>query len=169
MGQGQMASDRVRFGQFILDIDQYELTCAGRRVRMERIPMDLLILLVRESGRLIGREEIIEQLWGKGLHFDTDNSINTAIRKIRHALGDDSSDPKYVETVPGKGYRFKGHTLSAKVQLGEGEATQARIMLAVLPFENLSGDPAQEYFSDGLTEETITRLGQMSPHRLGVI
>src|SRR5215469_1008807 len=164
MGQGQMASDRVRFGQFILDIDQYELTCAGRRVRMERIPMDLLILLVRESGKLIGRKQIVEKLWGKGLHFDTDNSINTAIRKIRQALRDDSGKPQYIETVPGKGYRFKGGTVPLSTQ-----TEQSRIMLAVLPFENLSGDPAQEYLSDGLTEETIMRLGQMSPHRLGVI
>jgi len=165
-----MCSELFQFGQFVLDIGRYELTRAGKSLRLERIPMSLLILLVRESGRLIHREEIVEQLWGKGLHFDSDNSINTAIRKIRHALGDDPGNPKYVETVPGKGYRFKSHTLvSAKVQLGEGEATQPRIMLVVLPFENLSGDPAQEYFSDGLTEETIMRLGQMSPHRLGVI
>src|SRR5215469_3656485 len=164
MGQGQMASDRVRFGQFILDIDQYELTCAGRRVRMERIPMDLLILLVRESGKLIGRKQIVEKLWGKGLHFDTDNSINTAIRKIRQALRDDSGKPQYIETVLGKGYRFKGGTIPLSTQ-----TEQTRIMLAVLPFENLSGDPAQEYLSDGLSEETIMRLGQMSPHRLGVI
>jgi len=161
-----MSSERFQFGNFVLDIGRYELTRAGKSLHLERIPMSLLILLVRENGRLINREEIIEQLWGKGLHFDTDNSINTAIRKIRQALGDDPGNPKYVETVLGKGYRFKGHTfVSAKV----GESTQTRIMLAVLPFENLSGDPAQEYFSDGLTEETIMRLGQMSPHHLGVI
>jgi len=138
---------------------------------MERIPMDLLILLVRENGRLIGREEIIEKLWGKGLHFDTDNSINTAIRKIRHALGDDPGKPQYVETVLGRGYRFKGRPVvvsATRVRRGI-EAKRPRVMLAVLPFENLSGDPAQEYFSDGLTEETIMRLGQMSPHRMGVI
>jgi TolB-like protein/Tfp pilus assembly protein PilF len=74
---------------------------------MERIPMDLLILLVREGGRLVGREEIIERLWGKYVHFDTDNSINTAIRKIRRALGEDPEKPQYIETVQGKGYRFK--------------------------------------------------------------
>jgi DNA-binding response OmpR family regulator len=56
---------------------------------MERIPMDLLILLVREGGRLVGRQEIIERLWGKDVHFDTDNSINTAIRRIRRALDED--------------------------------------------------------------------------------
>ena len=122
------------------------------------------------KGRLIGREEIIERLWGKNLYFDTDNSINTAIRKIRHSLGDDAGNPQYVETVLGKGYRFKGQTANApKIDRGAGRSERSRIMLAVLPFENLSGDPAQEYFSDGLSEETIMRLGQMSPHQMGVI
>jgi len=131
--------------------------------------MDLLILLVREKERVISREEIIERLWGKNLHFDTDNSINTAIRKIRNSLGDDAGNPQYVETVLGKGYRFKGQTaIAPKVEVAQIEE-RSRIMLAVLPFENLSGDPAQEYFSDGLSEETIMRLGQMSPHRMGVI
>ena len=118
--------------------------------------MDLLILLVRENGRLIGRDEIIEQLWGNGLHFDSDNSINTAIRKIRHALGDDSGKPQYIETVLGKGYRFKGRSVASSMRT---EVEPSRIMLAVLPFENLSGDSAQEYLSDGLSEETIMRLG----------
>jgi len=164
-----MSSERVQFGPFVLDASQYELTRAGKPVRMERIPMDLLILLVREKGRLISREEIIESLWGNNLYFDTDNSINTAIRKIRNSLGDDAGNPQYVETVLGKGYRFKGQTSNApKVERAE-EAERSRIMLAVLPFENLSGDPEQEYFSDGLSEETIMRLGQMSPHQMGVI
>jgi TolB-like protein/Flp pilus assembly protein TadD len=161
-----MASERVHFGPFILDIGRYELTRAGKPLRLERIPMDLLILLVTEKERLIGREEIIERLWGKGLYFDTDNSINTAIRKIRHVLG----DPQYIETVPGKGYRFRERVVvspAAEPRAMEGQ--NRRIMLAVLPFENLSGDPSQEYFNDGLSEETIMRLGQMSPQRLGVI
>jgi TolB-like protein len=163
---GRMATERVRFGKFVLDLSRYELTSAGKAIHLERIPMDLLILLIRENGRLIGREQIIEQLWGKDLHFDADNSINIAIRKIRQALGDDSGKPQYIETVLGKGYRFKGGTVPLSTQT---EPEPRRIMLAVLPFENLSGDPAQEYLSDGLSEETIMRLGQMSPHRLGVI
>jgi TolB-like protein/Tfp pilus assembly protein PilF len=137
---------------------------------MERIPMDLLILLVRENGRLVSRDEIIERLWGKGIFFDTDNSINTAIRKIRRALGEDPAKPRYIETVQGKGYRFKNRTDHATgITPPLEELERPRIMLAVLPFENLSGDPGQEYFSDGLTEETIMRLGKMSPQRLGVI
>jgi DNA-binding winged helix-turn-helix (wHTH) protein len=102
-----MPSEIVQLGQFVLDVSRYELTRSGKPVRMERIPMDLLILLVREGGRLVGREEIIERLWGKEVHFDTDNGINTAIRKIRRALGEDPEKPQYIETVLGKGYRFK--------------------------------------------------------------
>src|SRR5437762_7641713 len=165
-----MASERIQLGQFVLDVSRYELTCAGKPVRMERIPMDLLILLVRENGRLVSRDEIIERLWGKDIFFDTDNSINTAIRKIRRALGEDPEKPRYIETVQGKGYRFKSRTdPTTGITSAHGEVERPRIMLAVLPFENLSGDPGQEYFSDGLTEETIVRFGKMSPQRLGVI
>src|SRR5258708_36933879 len=163
-----MPLERMQFGTFVLDVDRYELTRAGKPVRMERIPMDLLILLVRENGRLVSRDEIIERLWGKDLYFDTDNSINTAIRKIRRALGENPENPQYIETVQGKGYRFKGRIAAAPKTTPPIDAERPRIMLVVLPFENLSSDPRQEYFSDGLTEETITRLGKMSPYRLGL-
>src|SRR5713226_823356 len=102
-----MPSEVVQLGQFVLDVSRYELSRGGKPVRMERIPMDLLILLVRERGRLVGREEIVERLWGKDVHFDSDNSINTAIRKIRRTLGEDPEKPQFIETVLGKGYRFK--------------------------------------------------------------
>jgi TolB-like protein/Tfp pilus assembly protein PilF len=163
-----MDSEKLQFGAFVLDVGRYELTRAGKPVRLERIPMDLLILLVREKGRLISREEIIDRLWGKNLYFDTDNGVNTAIRKIRNALSDDAGKPQYVETVQGKGYRFKAQMMVAPA-VEPALVERLRIMLAILPFENLSGDPAQEYFSDGLSEEIIMRLGQMSPHRMGVI
>jgi TolB-like protein/Flp pilus assembly protein TadD len=165
-----MSSGKVHLGECVLDVARYELTRAGKPVRVERIPMDLLILLVGEKGRLVSREEIIERLWGKDVFFDTDNSINTAVRKIRRALGEDPAKPQYIETVQGKGYRFKDTADTATGELpAQTEAGKPRIMLAVLPFENLSGDPAQEYFSDGLTEETIMRFGKLSPHGLGVI
>src|SRR5258706_1554841 len=76
-GGASMSSERVHLGQFVLDIGRYELTRAGKPVRVERIPMELLILLVRESGRLVSRGQIIERLCGEGVDFDTDNSINT--------------------------------------------------------------------------------------------
>jgi TolB-like protein/Flp pilus assembly protein TadD len=128
--------------------------------------MDLLIFLAQSGGRLVAREEMIAHLWGKTAYSDTDTAINTAIRKIRRALQEDPDHPLYIETIVGKGYRFA--VVSSEVA-GSIEDEPTLIMLAVLPFENLSGDPDQEYFSDGLTEETIARLGQMSPRRLGVI
>lgn len=163
-----MCAERIELGEFVLDVERYVLTLAGEPVRLERIPMDLLILLVRENGRLVSRGEIIERLWGKDVYFDSDNSINTAIRKIRRALRDDSDNPRFIETVLGKGYRFKS---DSEVRRGVAAtvAERPRVMIAVLPFENLSGDPTQEYFSDGLTEETIMRFGKMSPRDLGVI
>ena len=105
-----MPTERVQLGQFVLDMSRYELTRDGAPVRLERIPMDLLILLVRGEGKLIGREEIIERLWGKDVYFDTDNSINTAVRKIRRALADDADEPQYLQTVVGRGYRFVAPT-----------------------------------------------------------
>jgi TolB-like protein/DNA-binding winged helix-turn-helix (wHTH) protein len=78
----------------------------GRAVKLEKIPMDLLVLLVGSEGRLVTREEIEEQLWGKGVFVDAEHGINTAIRKVRQALGDDPEEPKFVQTVQKKGYRF---------------------------------------------------------------
>ncbi len=156
----------MQFGSFVLDISAYRLMQDGAPVRLERIPMDLLIFLAQSEGRLVSREEIIARLWGKTVYSDTDNGINTAIRKIRRALQEDPDNPRYIQTVVGRGYRFKIESIAPA---GKTETEPALIMLAVLPFENLSGDADQEYFSDGLTEETIARLGQMSPRRLGVI
>ncbi len=112
---------------------------------------------------------IIERLWGKHVFLDTDNSINTAIRKIRQVLQDDLNQPQFVQTVPGKGYRFAGPAVRVQTDAEPPAPKQSLIMLAVLPFENLSNDIAQEYFSDGLTEETISHLGQLSPQNMGVI
>ena len=135
--------------------------------------MELLKLLVEHRERLVTRAEIIEKLWGKDVFVDVDNSINTAIRKLRRAFQDNPERPAFIQTLTGKGYRFIGPLVV--VSAGQGTATASptvanwRVMLAVLPFENLSSDPEQEYFSDGLTEETISYLGQMNPQRMGVI
>lgn len=165
-----MAAGIARFEDLELDLDRYELRRSGRVLRLERIPMDLLVLLVEHKGGLVTRGEIIEKIWGKEVFVDIDNGINTAIRKIRQTLKDDPSRPRFVETVPGKGYRFAATVVSTGVPSnGEGDGRSRRVMLVVLPFENLSNDAEQEYFSDGLTEETNTHLGQLSPDKLGVI
>ncbi|HET6373257.1 MAG TPA: winged helix-turn-helix domain-containing protein [Candidatus Polarisedimenticolia bacterium] len=206
-----------------LDARAYELRRAGRPVRLERIPMEILLLLVDHRQDLVTREQIVERVWGQGVFVDTDNSINGAIRKIRQALRDDPENPRFISTVTGKGYRFIAPVLGgdeappvandplsvaapvpeipppiaepaqrasrrwlvplaalalvgavgAYLQWSRSSSasrpSDGRLMLAVLPFDNLTGDPGQDYFSDGFTEEMITRLGSLAPQRLGVI
>jgi len=100
-------ADRVRLGEdFELDLRAYELRKAGRALKLERIPMDLLVLLVEHRGELVTRDQIIEKIWGKDVFLDTDGSINSAVRKIRQSLKDDPEQPRFVQTVSGRGYRF---------------------------------------------------------------
>ena len=98
--------DPIRFEDFDLDARTYRLRRSGQDLKLERIPLELLLLLAGQPGGLVTREEIVEKLWGKGVHLDTENAINTAIRKIRIALSDDPAQPRFIQTVTGKGYRF---------------------------------------------------------------
>jgi TolB-like protein/DNA-binding winged helix-turn-helix (wHTH) protein/Tfp pilus assembly protein PilF len=189
-----------------LDPLAYELRRGGRTVRLERIPMEILLLLLERRPELVTREQIAERVWGPGVFVDTGNSINGAIFKLRHALRDDPENPRFIRTITGKGYRFIASpleptpdptpeapspplkrrgwwiVLAALVVVAAAMGVHfrrsafpsppladRRQMLAVLPFENLTGDPGQDYFSDGFTEEMITRLGALDPRRLGVI
>jgi TolB-like protein/tetratricopeptide (TPR) repeat protein len=160
-----------RFGDFELDVGAYELRRRGKPVRLERQPMDLVILLVERRNQLVSRADIVGRLWAEGVFVDVETGVNTAIRKVRQALGDSPDSSKFVETVSGKGYRFIAAVTTGNTEASSQTRAQvlSRVMLAVLPFENLSNDPEQEYFSDGLTEETISYLGRMSPERMGVI
>lgn len=97
---------RLRFGDFELDPAAFELRRGGRVVRLGRQPMDVLLLLVERRGQLVSRADIIERLWGKDVFVDVDTGVNTAISKIRQALRDSAEAPQFVETVPGRGYRF---------------------------------------------------------------
>lgn len=96
----------VCFGEFELDFDGYELRRNGRRVKLGRQPMDLLILLVRRPRQLVTRAEIAERLWGPDVFVDVETGLNTAISKVRQALRDTADHPVYIETVAGRGYRF---------------------------------------------------------------
>ena len=100
-------SPEVRyFEDFELDPSAYRLSRAGNVVRLERIPLELLFLLVDRRGQIVTREEILERIWGKGVFIDSENAINTAVRKVRRALDDDAESPRFIVTIPGKGYRF---------------------------------------------------------------
>jgi len=99
-------SGSFRFGEFELDVAAYTLRRAGQRIKLEKIPMEVLVLLVRKAGILVNRTEIHTALWGSEVFVDQDAAINTAIRKIRRALGDEAEHPRFVETIVGKGYRF---------------------------------------------------------------
>jgi len=236
----------IKLGEEIeIDTQAYELRRANRAVKLERIPMEILLFLLERRTELVTREQIAEKVWGKDVFLDTDNSINAAIHKIRQVLRDDPENPRFIRTVTGKGYRFiatplngesavaspaapsisagveesvavpmlppatpapatvaaerpaattlpsllkrsalrRGWWIAVAVVVMVGVAagvmlrrsiptapqSGSRPMLAVLPFQNLTGDPDQDYFSDGFTEEMITRLGTLAPRRLGVI
>jgi len=198
-----MTGPVLKFDNVELDLGSYQLRRDRTVLKLEKIPMELLILLASKNGQLVSREEIIGRLWGKDVFVDSEHGINTAIRKIRNVLVDDPDQPRYIETVVGKGYRFIATVSAPTVEqlpapvgparsidfkrfllvgacalvallVGYGMVRrvwppEGRTMLAVLPFQNLSGDSEQDYFSDGMTEEMITQLGRLDPQRLGVI
>jgi adenylate cyclase len=155
----QASSLVFRVGEFVLDVSTYELRKDNQIVKVERRPMELLILLVSHRSELITRDEIVDRLWGRDVFIDIDTSINTVVRKIRRALGDSADNSRYILTVQGRGYRC----------IAEVEPITECAVLAVLPFENLEPGREQDYFADGLTEEAIVALGQIDPERLNVI
>ena len=158
----------LRFGPFELNAENFELKRAGRRVKLDKTALDLLLFLAERPGRLVTHEEAVERVWGKDVFIEAESALYTAVRKIRRALGEHPAHPRFVETVARKGYRFILPRASRETDLREDKPPK-RPILAVLPLDNLSGDPRQDYFSDGLTEELITALGRLSPEELGVI
>lgn len=103
----RISQPHIRFGSdFELDLRAYELRRSGKPLKLERIPMEVLVMLIERHGELVSRDQIVKHIWGKDVFLDTDNSINAAIRKIRQVLKDDPDRPRFVVTVTGKGYRF---------------------------------------------------------------
>ena len=101
-----MAGKKITFGEFDLDFDQFQLCRNGNRVRLEGLPLQLLMHTVEHRGQLVTREQIADELWGKDVFVDVEQGINTAVRKIRIALGDNSSHPTILQTIVGRGYRL---------------------------------------------------------------
>jgi len=106
MGEKFVPEKKVRFADFELDFGSFQLFRAGKLVRLEGLPLQLLMFLVENPRELVTREEIADALWGKDVFVDVEQGINTAIRKVRLALEDDSTKPQYLQTVVGRGYRF---------------------------------------------------------------
>jgi TolB-like protein/DNA-binding winged helix-turn-helix (wHTH) protein/Tfp pilus assembly protein PilF len=226
--------DRVyRFGVFEADGRTGELHKQGRTIRLRGRPFDILLLLLARRGDVITRDELRQQLWLADTFVDFDHGLNSAMNRLREALGDSAENPRFIETLPKRGYRFIApidvverdvapspetlppvdrpveRDLSTLRSVAEPQtpprvrvsgpsrlvllaATGAlavavviallylrvarpaqhpssKMTLAVLPFENLSSEADQEFFSDGFTEEMIAELGKLDPQRLGVI
>jgi TolB-like protein/DNA-binding winged helix-turn-helix (wHTH) protein/Tfp pilus assembly protein PilF len=233
----------IRFGEFELATRSGELRKDGATVRLQPQPAKALALLIANAGQLVTREEIQRAIWESETFVDFEHGLNFCIKQIRAALGDNAQTPRFIETLPRRGYRFiapvekisneNQQSTQVEVSLASGEASfqtaqseaptlaleapsltkdaapratpvsekrrllaaviafaillivagyfarlrfalraspaKSKVMLAVMPFENLSPDPEQDYFSDGMTEEMIAQLGSLQPAKLGVI
>jgi TolB-like protein/DNA-binding winged helix-turn-helix (wHTH) protein/Flp pilus assembly protein TadD len=207
-------SGKVRFGVFEADLTAGELRKQGIKIKLHDQPFRVLTVLLERPGKLITREEICQRLWPADTFVDSEVGLNSAVMKLRDALGDSAESPRFVETFPRRGYRFiasvkridglPAHTersaeqrtrLGAVFQPGKlwiavgvvaavlalllslniggfrqrflraNAATKVQ-SIAVLPLENLSGDPTQDYFADGMTEALITDLGKIGELRV---
>jgi DNA-binding winged helix-turn-helix (wHTH) protein/predicted ATPase len=118
-----MSEGLFQFEDFVLNRGAYELRRGDVVVPLQRIPLELLMLLVERRGQLVTREEILERVWGKGVFVDSETSINTAVRKVRQALCDDPEAPRFVVTVPARGYRFV-----ARVTMAAANGTPVRVV-----------------------------------------
>ncbi len=233
MGPAAPSPRLIRFGVFELDMRSGELQKQGRKIRLEGQPVQVLICLLESPGELVTREELHRKLWPADTFVNFEHGLNAAVKRLRQALNDSADNPRFVETLPRRGYRFiapihgvdvsgdvpavtaapavtevpgtqdltetKDHDpadLSEKTVVfadqrwprawkTSGVALLAVLgifaawvlrpashqppvirSLAVLPLENLSGDASQEYFSDGMTDELITELGQIGELRV---
>jgi TolB-like protein/DNA-binding winged helix-turn-helix (wHTH) protein/Tfp pilus assembly protein PilF len=211
----------LRFDSFELELSSGELRKSGALIKLQALPFQLLVLLVERGGKVVTREEIRQALWDEDTFVDFDRSINFCVNQIRDALGDDPQNPRYIKTLPRRGYCFvapatesggespKAGTASVPVPVSGPVAVSERVTvskparpmrfwlmiaaavaviaviaglarlslrrnpevkpirsLAVLPLENLSRDPEQEYFADGLTDDLITSLAKIRTLRV---
>jgi DNA-binding winged helix-turn-helix (wHTH) protein/TolB-like protein len=174
-------SYRIRFGPFELNADARELRKNGMKVRLGGQPMQILLLMLRRPGEVVTREELRQALWPADATVDFDVGLSTALRKLREALRDSAESPRFIETLPRRGYRFiapvtiatppqpprrnrKWIALAIALALiGIAAALvfrpRAKLTIAVVPFENLTGDAAQKPFVDNMTNRLAGKLG----------
>jgi TolB-like protein len=160
----------VRFGGFDANLRTRELWRHGTRVPMQDQPFQILAMLLERPGDVVTRDEIRNRLWPDGTSVDFEHSVNAAIKRLRAALGDTADSPRFVETLPRRGYRLVVPIAdSATPAVASGPDPKSPPRILVLPFEDLSHERANDYFSDGMTEEMISQLGRLLGARVRVI
>jgi TolB-like protein/Tfp pilus assembly protein PilF len=171
---GHPAARLLRFGPFELDTRAGELRKRGASLPLKGQPLQVLEILLRHSGDIVTREELRAQLWTSDTFVDFEHSLHNAIARLRDTLGDSATAPRFIQTLPRRGYRFVMEVESiGGEKRGEPSSSvnpQSRApeirALAVLPLADLSGDPAQDYFADGMTEALITSLAKIGKLRV---
>src|SRR5260370_33749177 len=160
-----------QFGPFHLDAAEHGLLRDGGRVPLQLKAFETLCILVERGGRLLTKEDLLRQVWPDTLVEE--NNLNKQISLLRKALGDCAEGGPYIETVPRVGYRFVAQVAQVAVpETSPASGNQAapdlppKKSVAVLYFENLSGDKEDEYFRDGITEDVITELAKIRELRL---
>jgi len=171
-----MRGKKQAVSEIELDLGRYELRRQGRRVKLEKKPMELLIFLVSRRDQLVSRQEIVGKLWGSDLFIDTEPNINNIVRKIRTGLGDDPGEPRFLETVVGKGYRFVGPVRVIDAHYPQSDfgssvvravgpekmgAWSERSSLAVLPLMLLGKATDDSGVCLGLADALVVRLGNL--------
>lgn len=154
------------FGDFELQVASGELKKGGVAVALQPQPLRVLAFLARRPGELVTRSEIHDSVWGDDVHLEFDQALNYCMRRIREALHDDAKEPRFIETLRRRGYRFIAPVTRNPIARTVGDSAGT---VVVLPFVDLGEDPRQDYFSDGLTEEMINELGCLRPRGLRVI
>ena len=158
--------DILRFGSYEVDLDSGQLRKRGVRIKLRYQSFQILEALLENPGKTVSRDCLRQRLWSDNVVVDFENNLNTAIAQLRQALGDSTEQPRYIETVPKRGYRFRAEVSASSPAT---ELGRSRARLVVLPFLNMSGDAGEEYFSDAVTDEVITALASLAPEQLAVI
>src|SRR5437867_8652251 len=175
VSMGTPVARLLRFGMFEVDPRSGELLRQGSRIKLQNQPFQVLTLLLESPGEVVTREEFRRRLWPGNTYGDFDCALNKAINGLRRALGDRAGRPRFVETLQRRGYRFVARVEAGRTATGDvGSARYPRLQqrvaridsVAILPLEHLAGDPAQEYFSDGMTEELISNLAKVGSLRV---
>lgn len=154
----------LRFASFSVDPAAGHLYKGSTRVPLRGKSFEVLLALLEQPGRVVSRGQLRRRLWPDDVFVDFENNLNTAVARLREALNDTAARPKYIETIPRRGYRFIGQLIPPLAGSGRGP-----IRLVILPLVNLSGDPSQDHICDALTEDLIADLGAMAPRELAVI